>query len=72
MSNSKREKNLHMVAECEKFDFKMYSLRDILWFKQGHIKYTLPEDIDFLEHNEKALEKGFIKVLRRFKKNNNQ
>ncbi len=47
MSGDEREKNFEMVTQCELLDFQMYSLRDILWFKQGHLKMTLPEGIDY-------------------------
>ncbi len=42
MSLKERKKNLDMVTQCELLDFKMYSLRDILLFKQGQLKMTLP------------------------------
>lgn len=42
MSNKEKEANMDLVIKCELMDFKIYSLRDILWFKQGHIKMTLP------------------------------
>lgn len=43
MSDEKRRENMQMVVKCETLDFKMYSLRDIIWFRQGHIKMTLPD-----------------------------
>ena len=55
MSKDERKKNLGMVTQCELLDFKMYSLRDILWFKQGHLKMTLPDK-----------EKGIQKLMRSF------
>ena len=55
MSRDERKKNLGMVTQCELLDFKMYSLRDILWFKQGHLKMTLPDK-----------EKGIQKLMRIF------
>ena len=55
MSKDERKKNLEMVTQCELLDFKMYSLRDILWFKQGHLKMTLPDK-----------EKGIQKLMRSF------
>ena len=47
MSENERKKNLKMITQYELLDFKMHSLKDILWFKQGHLKITLPEDIDY-------------------------
>lgn len=45
-SMSKKEKNQHidMVTKCDLLEFKFYSLRDILWLKQGHISIKLPEN----------------------------
>ena len=47
MTPEQRQENNTMVSQCELLDFKMYSLRDILWFKQGHIKMELPEGVEF-------------------------
>lgn len=33
-----------MVTKCDLLEFKFYSLRDILWLKQGHISIKLPEN----------------------------
>ena len=45
----------------------MYSLRDVLWFKQGHLKMTLPEDVDyqeeFVQKDEKKIQKLKRKIL---------
>lgn len=68
MSDDERRANEHMVSECERLDFKMYSLRDILWFKQGHIQFALPEGIDYPEDCKKVEEKGLRKILNKFKK----
>lgn len=46
MSEKDKKKNMDIVGKCELLDFKIYSLRDILWFKQGHIKMTLPGEED--------------------------
>lgn len=68
MTNDDRRKNKHMVFECERLDFKMYSLRDTLWFKQGHLQFDLPEGIDYPGGFRKIEEKGLRKILSRFKK----
>ena len=51
----------------------MWSVRDILWHKQGHLKFSLPNgtNIDNLVSNDAEPEKqeNVIKrVLRKFKK----
>ena len=38
MSSDERKENMEMITQCELLDFKMYSLRDILWFKNGKLK----------------------------------
>ena len=37
-------KNMHMIDECERLDFKIDSLRDVLWYKQGYIEMEFPEE----------------------------
>jgi len=68
MSDDERRENEHMVDECEKLDFKMYSLRDFLWFKQGYLQFDLPEEIDYPEGYKKVEEKGLRKILSKFQK----
>lgn len=63
MTSSIREENMHLVYECERLDYKMYSLRDVLWFRQGRLKFNLPSEII----GEKK-EKGIKKLLRKIKK----
>lgn len=63
LSGRDRANNMYMVSECEKLDFKMYSIRDILWYKQGYIKFDMPIDL-----NVQKEEKGFKKLLRKIKK----
>ena len=67
MSNKERANNSYMVYECEKLDFKFYSLRDILWFKRGYIKINLPKGIEY--PNKKDSYKGIKKILKKFKNN---
>lgn len=55
MSSEEQEENKNMELLCELLDYKMYTLRDILWFKQGHIKMKLPKAI--------KQEKGIIKLV---------
>lgn len=53
---------MSMVSQCEFLDFKMDSLRDVLWFKQGHIKIKLPEGVDLPAGFEQ--EKGIRKLIK--------
>lgn len=61
MSKEEKRKSADMITKCYLLDFKFYSLRDILWFKQGHIKMKLPNELD---------KKSFIKKI--FNKNRNK
>lgn len=68
MNPEDREKNMNMVSQCELLDFKMYSLRDVLWFKQGHIPMELPDGIEYpidLKDTSKK-ENGIKRLLKRF------
>lgn len=47
MKPEERQKHMDMYDQCELLDFKTFSLRDILWFKQGHLKIELPEDVEY-------------------------
>lgn len=70
MKSEEREKNKDLVLQCELLDFKLYSLRDFLWFKQGHIKIELPEEVDYPIDFRK--EKGLVRLLKNiFNKKNN-
>lgn len=62
MTPEERKKNINMAFQYELLDFKICSLRDILWFKQGHIKMDLPKGIDF--PNEVKQEKGIKKLIK--------
>lgn len=62
MTQEEIKENMNMVSQYELLDFKMYSLRDVLWFKQGNIKIELPEGVtlpaDFKQ------EKGIKKLIK--------
>ena len=71
MSEKEKKENMQMVQQCELLDFKMDSLRDIFWFKQGYIKIDLPEGIEYpvsfqnSENGVKKLIKSIFKKKRR-------
>lgn len=62
MTQEEIKENMNMISQYELLDFKMYSLRDVLWFKQGKIKIELPEGVtlptDFKQ------EKGIKKLIK--------
>ena len=43
MPVKERQKHTDMVTKCDLLEFKFYSLRDILWMKQGHISINIPK-----------------------------
>lgn len=63
MSDDDKRKNQDIVSKCEMLDFKMMSIRDIVWMKQGHLKIKLPK---IVEGSKK--EKGISKIKNIFKK----
>lgn len=65
MNKVERRKNQCMVSRCEKLDFKLSSLRDALWFKQGHIQFDLPNGLVSGNEEKNVNEKGIKKTLRK-------
>ena len=47
MTEEERKNNTNLVTKCDLLEFKFYSLRDVLWFKHGHISMKLPDGIDY-------------------------
>jgi len=70
MTNDERRDDEHMVFEYERLEFKMYSLREALWVKQGHLKFDLPDGMDIPKECKKDEEKGFRRILSKLKKTN--
>ena len=56
MSDEKKKKNKQLLVKADLLVYKIYSLRNALWAKQGYIKINLPENLD-----EKNLEKRISK-----------
>ncbi|MBR1413437.1 MAG: hypothetical protein IJ574_02055 [Bacilli bacterium] len=44
MSEEEKEKHMDIVDDCELLDFKIYSLRDIIWYKQGALEFAMPTE----------------------------
>jgi len=67
MSDDNKRKNYNMTERFELLEFKMYSLRDVLWFKQGHLTWALPEDIEYpaiILAPQEEEEKGIKKLVK--------
>lgn len=63
MKEKDKRKNMKMVLNCELLDFKMYSLRDIIFFKRGELSITLPQEIS--EDNKSMKKRGFRKLCKK-------
>lgn len=50
-------KNKDLLLRYEQLEFKITTLIEILWLKQGHIKLNFPEEIYFIENSKKIKEK---------------
>ncbi len=67
MSDAAKRRNYNIAERFELLEFKMYSLRDVLWFKQGHLDWTLPEDIEYptvMLAPQEPEEKGIKKLVK--------
>ena len=61
------------LTKIQLLEFKMASVRDVLWHKQGHLKFDLPKGIDLktqTQNQEQTTKKetAFQKILRKYKK----
>ena len=68
MTIGEQQNHYDMVTQCELLDFKIYSLRDILWLKQGRLKMQLPEEVEASSSPKETAsmqEKGIQKFLKR-------
>lgn len=61
MTPEEREKNADLRTECDMLEFKWMSIRDVVWFKQGHLKMKLPRDVVKLEEKNGLM--GFFSRL---------
>ena len=64
-NENEKSKHLDLVDQHELLEFKMYSLRDIIWFRQGKLKMKLPkiESKDTSQKQESGLKKLIKKRL---------
>ncbi len=68
MTSEQKQENLSMITQHELLGFKLYSLSDVLFFKQGNLKMTLPEGVEPTKKEQQ--EKGIKKLIKSiFKKN---
>lgn len=70
MSSQEKQANSNLVSQCELFGYKIYALRDFLWFKQGHLQMKLPKGIDMpTDYVQEKGVKRFIKTIFNKQKN---
>ena len=55
MTKEERTKHHNLITQSENLEFKYCTIRDILWFTQGHIKFELPEGVDYPKHYKKPI-----------------
>lgn len=72
LSIEERRQNHSMVTRCELLEFKVYSLKDIYWFKQGKLKIELPKGIDSPTNSkeEKGIKRLFKSIFNKGKAQN--
>lgn len=70
MTKEEQNKNQDLVSRHQMLTFKIYSIRDVLWFKQGHIRFELLEGVEYPKWDEEKEQKGFQKLLSKFKRKN--
>lgn len=62
MSPEEKKKNVSMYFRSELLDFKMLSLRDFVWFRQGNLTFDLPEGVELPDGFVRRC--GFGKLIR--------
>ena len=73
LSDKEKEKQYtQTLTKIQLLEFKIASVRDVLWHKQGHLKFELPKEteLDIQTQNQEQTPKKenvFQKVLRRLK-----
>ncbi len=69
MSLEEKSNNGYMIDKCEMLEYKIQSLRDFIWFREGDLNMKLPSGVDYPEGYVKKPKrkglKGFVRGLRR-------
>lgn len=70
MDEYEREHNLHIVDDYERCMYMLYSLKEILLFKQGKLKMILPDGVEYPKGYKEVNkeEKGLRRILSKFRK----
>ena len=67
LDETEKGNHLYLVNEHELLQFKMYSIRDILWFRMGKLKMKLQKDVKDICASKKP-ESKFKKIVNIFKR----
>ena len=71
MSEKEMAANTDMVDEYELLKYKLYSLRDVLDFTRGELKFNLPEGVEYPTYYQVKEEKGIKRLFKKINKNSN-
>ena len=53
------------IQKMDQYDFKMYSLRDVIMYKRGELTFALPEGVDCVMTSQPEPEKGIKAFVKR-------
>lgn len=69
MTTKEKNENSHIITGCKELNIKMDFLKDVLLYKQGHVKFEIPEEIRELERRENnGVKKLFKSVFKKYGK----
>ena len=71
MSEKEMAANTDMVDEYELLKYKLYSLRDVLDFTRGELKFNLPEGVEYPTYYQVKEEKGIKRLFKKIRRNTN-
>lgn len=71
MSEKEMAANMDMVDEYELLKYKLYSLRDVLDFTRGELKFNLPEGVEYPTYYQVKEEKGIKRLFKKIRRNTN-
>lgn len=64
MTSEEQGNHEDLIFQSELLQFKMFSLRDVLWLKQGHISMKLPDE--FVPDSRNDSPKGIKRLFKNF------
>ena len=67
MTEEERDKHHDMFKRINTLELKRFAIGEILWFIQGHIKFELPEGVDYPKY---YVQPGYVKKFPNLPNNN--